>query len=139
MSVLDLVKAIGVALLLMVANVAVAFGVVAFYSFVIEPGHDAAFYQAAALSIAPWSSVAAGALLFFGAMRWLGWRRAGRNGYLFAASVAAIYAAVDLAVVATEGMPALLAPVVAISVVSKFAAALLGAWLARPQALRQNR
>lgn len=139
MGALDFLKAIGVALLLMAANVAVAFAVVAFYSFVLEPGHDASFYQAAAIDIAPWSSVVAGALLFFAAMRWLAWRRAGRNGYLFAATVAAIYAAADLAVIATEGVSALLAPVVAMSVASKFAAALLGAWLGQPQALRQNR
>src|SRR5688572_6230897 len=139
MSVLDSVKAIGAAILLMVANVAVAFSVVAFYSFAIEPGRDASFYQAAALGIAPWSSVVAGSLLFLAAMRWLAWRGARRNGYTFAATVAAIYAAVDLAVVATQGMQALLAPVVAISIASKFAAALLGAWLSRPQALRQNR
>jgi len=139
MNLSDALKAVGIALALMALNVAVAFGAVAFYSFVIEPGHDAAFYQAAALTIAPWSSVIAGAGLFFAAMYWLAWRRSGRNGYMFAGAVAAIYTAVDLSIVATEGMPALLAPVVALSVAAKFTAALLGAWLARPQALRQNR
>jgi hypothetical protein len=132
-SLLDVVKAIGVALALMALNVAAAFGVVAFYSYVIEPGHDVAFYEAAARDIAPWSSVVAGALLVFAAMAWLAWRRAGRNGYMFAAAVTAVYAVVDLAVVVSEGVLAAFALITSLSIATKLAAALFGAWLARPR------
>lgn len=57
MNALDFVKAFGVALLLMVLNVTASFGVVAVYAYLIEPGHEAAYYETAAQSIAPWSSV----------------------------------------------------------------------------------
>ena len=72
MSTLDFVKAFGVALLLMVLNVAIAFGVMAIYGNFIDPGHPAEYYQTAALRIAPWSSVVAGSLLFFGAAWYAG-------------------------------------------------------------------
>lgn len=134
MNLLDFAKALGVALLLMVLNVAAAFGVVAVYSFLIEPGHEPAFYQDAAQRIAPWSSILAGAVLFFLAALWLSWRRTGRNGFAFAATFVIIYAAIDIAVIAAAGALGALGGMVVGSMVSKLAAALLGAWLARPRA-----
>lgn len=64
MQALDYLKAFGVSLLLLVSNVLIAFGVMAVYGHLIDPGHDQAYYEAAALRIAPWSSVVAGAALF---------------------------------------------------------------------------
>ncbi|MGD9981562.1 MAG: hypothetical protein AB7H66_02915 [Hyphomonadaceae bacterium] len=133
MTLLDFAKALGVALLLMALNVAAAFGVVWVYASFIEPEHEQAFYVAAAQEIAPWSSIFAGAALFFLAMLWLAWRRQGRNGFLFAGVGAGIYAAIDIAVIAAEGALAALGAMVAASMLSKLAAALLGAWLARPR------
>jgi hypothetical protein len=133
MSLLDLAKALGVALAVMVLNVAMAFAVVWAYSAFIEPGHDEAFYSAAAQAISPWSSIFAGAFLFFLAALWLAWRRQGRNGYLFAGVVVAIYAAIDVAVIAAAAALAGLGVMVAASMLSKLAAAELGAWLARPR------
>jgi hypothetical protein len=121
-------------LLVMVLNVAAAFGVVAVYSYLIEPGHEDAFYQEAALRIAPWSSIFAGAVLFFFAGWLLPWRRAGRNGFAFAATFVFIYAAIDIAVIAAAGGLNSLGAMVAGSMVSKLATALFGAWLSRPRA-----
>ncbi len=134
MNVLDFAKALGVALLLMVLNVAAAFGVIAVYSFLFEPGHEPAFYQQAAQRIAPWSSIFAGAVLFFFAGLWFAWRQAGRNGLAFAATFVIVYAAIDIAVIAVEGALDALGAMVASSMLSKLTAALLGAWLARPRA-----
>src|SRR5262249_9490645 len=62
---LDLPKAVGLALAIMIVNVAISFAVVAAYSYWVDPGHDERYYQAAAAEwIAPWSSIAFGWLLF---------------------------------------------------------------------------
>ncbi len=133
MSPLDFAKAIGVALALMVLNVAIAFGVVWFYGAFIEPGHEEAFYQAAAQRIAPWSSIVAGIVLFFGAGWLLAKRKPARNGVLFAATFALIYAAIDLSIIVASGALAALGLIVAISMLTKLLAAIAGAWLARPK------
>jgi hypothetical protein len=133
MNLLDFLKAFGLALLLMALNVAAAFGVVWAYSAFIEPGHDEAFYAAAAQEIAPWSSVFAGAVLFFLGAWLLAWRRAGRNGYFFAAAAAAIYAALDVSIIAAAGGLSAMGAIVATSILGKFVAALLGAWVGRPK------
>jgi hypothetical protein len=134
MNVLDFVKAFGVALLLMVLNVVGAFGVMAVYGHLIEPGHEPSFYEAAAQRIAPWSSIFVGAVLFFLAGLWLSWRRAGRNGLAFAATFVVVYAAIDIAVIVASGAIGALGAIVVASMLSKLAAALFGAWLARPRA-----
>lgn len=131
MSTLDFVKAFGVALLLMVLNVAIAFGVMAIYGNFIDPGHTAEFYQMAALRIAPWSSVVAGSLLFFGAAWLLGVRRPQRSALLFALAFAAIYVLIDLIIIVSIDAGAVLSVLVALSVAGKFAGAILGAQLAR--------
>jgi hypothetical protein len=128
---LDFAKALGVALLLMVLNVAAAFGVVAIYSIFILPGRDEAFYQAAAQTIAPWSSVFVGIVLFFAAGWFFAKRRPARNGILFALSFALIYIALDVAIIAAVGGLTQLGLIVALSFASKLAAATGGARLAR--------
>jgi hypothetical protein len=130
---LDFVKALGVALLLMVINVAASFAVVAAYAAFVEPGHEASFYEDSAQWIAPWSSIFVGAALFFLAGLWLSWRRSGRNGFAFAAAFALIYAAIDIAIIAAAGALGALGLMVAGSMASKLVAALLGAWLSRPR------
>jgi hypothetical protein len=131
MSMLDFIKALGVALLLMAANVAVAFAVVWAYSAFIAPGHEAAFYQAAAQRIAPWSSIVAGIALFFAAGWLFAKRKPARNGMAFAATFTAVYAALDLSMVIAEGVVAALWAFVVASMLSKLVAALAGAALAR--------
>lgn len=128
---LDFLKAFGVALSLMVLNVIVAFGAVWAYSMFIAPGHDEAFYQAEAQRIAPWSSVIAGVVLFFGAGWLFAKRKPGRNGLLFAAVVVGIYAAIDVSLIAAAGAIVSMGLIVALSMATKLAAALFGARLAR--------
>jgi len=130
----DFLKAAGVAFALMALNVAASFGVVWVYASFIEPGHDEAFHQSAAQWIAPWSSVFVGALLFFLTAWALAWRRAGRNGFMFAATVVAIYTAVDVGIIAAVGALGAMGGMVALSFGGKLAGALLGAWLGRPRA-----
>jgi sorbitol-specific phosphotransferase system component IIC len=133
MNFLDSVKAIGVALLIMALNVAAAFGVMWVYGTFLETGHDPAFYEAAAQRIAPWSSIFAGAVICFVAMWWIAWRRAGRNGYAFAAVTVLIYTAIDVSIIAMAGALTAMSAIVAASITGKLAGALAGAWLSRPR------
>lgn len=131
MQALDFLKAFGVAALLLVLNVAAAFGVMAIYGHLIEPGHDEAFYQAAANRIAPWSSVVVGSLLFLCAGWLFATRRPMRNALAFAAAFTAFYVAIDLAVIIAMGAFGQQMGIVLLSIVSKLAAALLGARVGR--------
>lgn len=133
MNLFDFAKALGVALLLMALNVAVAFGAVAVFSFLIEPGHEPVFYDTAARTIAPLSIIFAGAVLFFVGGLWFSWRRAGRNGFAFATAFAFIYAAIEIAIIASVGWLPAISRLVAVSMFSKLATALLGTWLSRPR------
>lgn len=131
---MDFLKALGVALLILVLNVAISFGVMWVYGNFIEIGHPPSFYQEAAQRIAPWSSLIAGAVLFFLA----GWefakRKPERNGLVFAAAVAAIYVAVDVAIIAAAGALTALGAIVWASMITKMIAALAGAYMARLRA-----
>ncbi|MEE2776224.1 MAG: hypothetical protein VYE73_05610 [Acidobacteriota bacterium] len=126
----DILKAVGVALVLMVVNVAISFPVVGVYAYFIEPGHEAEFYEEAAQWIAPWSSVVVGVFLFFGALYWFTRRAPERHAIGFALAVASTYAVVDLAIVAGAGALASIAGIFALSMATKFAAAIAGASVA---------
>ena len=127
MTLLDVGKALLLALMVMVANVAISFGVVAAYAYGIDPGHDAAYYQAKAEEIAPWSSVVFGVVLFYVAGLVAAFRRPQRNAIAFAVTAALIYVAIDLAVIYFSGMLFALGDVVAVSLITKPIAALAGA------------
>jgi hypothetical protein len=126
---LDFVKAFAVAAGILVVNVAISFAVVAAYSLWVEPGHDQAYYEAAAQWIAPWSSIAFGWLLFFIACYVLS-RRPERNALAFAITVFAAYAAVDLGILFAAGELANFAPIVALSLASRLVGAIGGVWIA---------
>lgn len=126
MSGTDYAKALGVAVFLMVLNVSIAYGVVAVYAYLIEPGHEQAFYEAAAQRIAPWSSIFAGIPLFYFASRFLARRAPHRNGATFGLAMAGGYAVVDIAILASAAaLPAMLG-FFAASIASKAIAAWLG-------------
>ena len=127
---IDIGKAAVTAVVVLVVNVAVSFAVVAVYAYLIEPGHDDAFYQAAAQDIAPWSSVFAGALLFFAAAYWQTKRQPERNAILFAIAVVAIYSLIDIAVLLSQGVLQSMAGVVTLSLTTKLFAAIAGARIA---------
>ncbi len=123
----DYLKAFGVALLLMVLNVAASFGVMWVWGTFIEPGHGQAFYEAAAQRIAPWSSVFIGSLLFFAAAWLFGVRKPQRPALAFALTFTLIYTLIDVAIIAAAGALLSVGYVLVIAVVGKFAAAFLGA------------
>lgn len=125
----DIAKAFGVAFVILVVNVAISFAVVAAYSMWIEPGHDAAYYEAAAQWIAPWSSIAFGWLLFFIACYALA-GRSSRDALVFAIAVFAAYAALDLGILFAAGALTAFPPIVALSLASKLAGAIGGVWMA---------
>ena len=60
------------ALGVMFVNVLISVLYVVVYSYLIDPGHDAEYYQAHAQVAAPYSSIIAGIPLMFVAGRWLG-------------------------------------------------------------------
>jgi len=64
-------RASGGALIAEIAQIAAAFGWVAIYSYVIDPGQPFATYQAHAQASGPWVSILAGAPIFYAASRWI--------------------------------------------------------------------
>jgi hypothetical protein len=128
MTAIDYLKAFGVAVAILVVNVAISFAVVALYSYAVDPGHDEAYYQAAAQWIAPWSSIAFGWLLFLIVTYVLS--RSARNALAVALTLFAAYAALDLGILASAGQLAAIAPIVAVSLASNLVGAIAGVWLA---------
>lgn len=64
-------RAAGGALIAEIAQIAAAFGWVAIYSHVIDPGQPMATYEAPAQASGPWVSLLAGAPVFYAASRWI--------------------------------------------------------------------
>lgn len=127
MNLTDYLKGALVALGVLVMNVLLSVLVMVVYSYAIEPGHDAAFYEAAAPRIAPWSSVAFGIPLFYGAARLGAHWRPERNATAFAVAIVGFYALIDVAALLAEGVTASGAAIVGLSMGTKLGAALLGA------------
>jgi hypothetical protein len=120
-------NALGVALSIMVVNVLLSVFVVAVYSYTIEPGRDAAFYETAAQRIAPWSSVVFGAPLFFGAIFWRSRKKPERNPVLFGMVSFSLYAAIDLSVLFAAGGVLSLLGIIVLSMTTKLLGAYAGA------------
>ena len=59
------------ALIAEIGQIAAAFGWVAIYSYLINPGQPMATYQAHAQASGPWVSILAGAPIFYAASRWI--------------------------------------------------------------------
>jgi hypothetical protein len=117
---------LGATLLVMAVNVGISYLWVAFYSLLIEPGHDAGYYQAYARVAAPYTSIVAGIPLVYLAGRWVarwGQREAPMRN---AMALWAIYLGLDLAVMVGAGSLLSLAPLV----VASFATKGIAAWAA---------
>lgn len=114
----------------MAANVAVTYLYMVVYSYVIDPGHDNAYYEAHVQVAAPYCSLAAGMpIMFFTAMWVGGWDVA------LAISSALImwlaYVVIDLAILMAVGMTRRIAVVFAVAALTKLVAAYGGALVAR--------
>ena len=129
MKALDYLKALGVALEVIIITMAASYLMVAFYAYFIEPGQPQEFYNAAALWIAPWSSYILGPLVFFAFNYRLARRSPARNALGFAAATIGMYIVVDFSMVPAMGLPlsSLVTFSVAFWLLVKLAAALAGA------------
>src|SRR5262245_63285042 len=59
------------ALIAEITQIAAAFGWVAIYSYLINPGQPMATYEAHAQASGPWVSILAGMAIFYAASRWI--------------------------------------------------------------------
>ena len=124
------------ALAVMVINVAIHILYVVAYSYLINPGQDAAHYQAHAQSSAPYSSIFVGMPLMFLVCRWVGKKFAARFSVTAALLVWLVYFLIDMTALVFAGELSRLALLFVISFVTKLAAAYLGGLAARRQAVR---
>src|SRR5690349_20650430 len=109
---------VALALLVMALNVGASVLYMVFYSYVIAPGHEEAYYHAHAQVAAPYSSVIVGIPLMFFAARWLARRRGTRDGI----AIAIVYIAIDLAIIVASGALGRIAVIASVSVITKVAA-----------------
>lgn len=121
---------VGLALLVMIANIAVSILYMVVYGYLIDPGHEQAYYDAHIQVAAPFSSIIAGIPLMFLAGWWVGgwWR--GEFAIRSALVVWFVYAVIDLAIVLAASMTSTVAILVAVSLVTKLVAAYCGALFA---------
>ncbi len=122
-----ILKLIGAALLYLVINVGFSFLYIAFYSYVINPGHPPEFYQEYANVAAPYSSIFAGIPLMFLMCWWLSRKWTPEFARKSVVGIWVIYVIIDLSVLFASGMTSRLAVLASISLVTKLVAALLGA------------
>jgi hypothetical protein len=125
---------VGCGLGVMVANVAITVLYMVVYSHVIDPGHEKAYYEAHVLNAAPYCSIVAGMPLMFFAALWVGGYWGARLAAPSALILWATYAVIDLAIVAASGLTFRMGTLVAVSLLTKLAAAYGGALVARSQA-----
>ena len=129
---------VGVAVLVLVANVAASIGYMVVYGHVIDPGHEAKYYDDHIQIAGPYCSIVAGIPLMFAAGWWVTgwWRRV--LGMWPAWVVWVAYTVIDLLIVLAAGLAAGLSlgdgMLVVVSLATKLVAALFGARLrlARP-------
>lgn len=114
----------GCGLGVMVTNVAITFLYMVVYSYVIDRGHEKAYYEAHVQIAAPYCSIVAGIPLMFLAGWWSG-------GVPSALVIWVTYAVVDLAIVLASGPSFRMGVLVGISLLTKLAAAYAGALFAR--------
>jgi len=117
---------VGFALLVMAVNVAVSVLYMVVYSYFINPGQPEQHYQEHVRIAAPYSSIIAGAPLFYLAGRWL--TRRWEAGFRLKAALLIwlVYALIDLAALGASGFTRRMAIFATISLATKFGAAYLG-------------
>ena len=118
--------AIPIAIGVMILNLLISVLYMVAYGYLIDPGHDAAYYQAYAQVAAPYSSIIAGVPLMYLAGRWIGGKFPKGNSVKAALLVWLVYFIVDLSIIVAAGAMAQSAILFTISFVTKLAAAYLG-------------
>ena len=121
---------VGVALLVLVVNVAVSILYMVVYGHLIDPGHEEQYYREHIKVAAPSCSIVAGIPL----MCFAGWWVGGWWGGDFAVKAALVvwlaYALIDISVLLAAGLTARIAVLFAVSFLTKLAAVYLGALVA---------
>jgi len=129
---------VGVALLVLVVNVAISILYMVVYGHLIDPGHEEQYYRDHIQVAAPYSSIIAGIPLMFLAGFWVGGFWKGEFAVKAALVVWLAYALIDIAVLLSAGLTARIAVLFAVSFLTKLAAVYMGALVAgrraRPQA-----
>jgi hypothetical protein len=125
---------VGIALSVMVVNVVISILYMVVYGYVIDPGHEEAYYQEHIKIAAPYCSIVAGIPLMFLAGWWVGGFWDAGLGVRSALIVWLAYAVIDLAIVAASGMTAKAGVLVAVSLLTKLAAVYGGALVASHRA-----
>lgn len=122
-------KALGVAVLSLVITLAASFPMVAFYAYVIDPGHPPEFYNEAAQWIAPWSSHILGPVCFFALNYWISRQSSPRAAFNFAVATLVAYLVIEVIFVAAldQLLVGLLSLTMGLSFAAKAAGAILGA------------
>ena len=116
---------VGVAVLVLVVNVAASVLYMVVYGYVIDPGREPQYYDDHVQVAAPYCSIVAGIPLMFLAGWW--WRRA--LGVRAAWIVWLAYAMIDLAILLAAGMSMDAGLLIVVSLFTKLAAVNLGARL----------
>jgi hypothetical protein len=109
----------GLALGVMVVNVAISILYMVVYSHLIDPGHEKGYYEAHVQTAAPYCSIVAGIPLMFVVGWWVGLRPA--------LVVWLVYTIIDLGILAVSGPTWRSGALVAVSLFTKLASAYLGA------------
>jgi hypothetical protein len=121
---------VGIALLVLVANVTMSILYMVVYGHVIDPGHEKAYYQEHIKIAAPYCSIVAGVPLMFLAGWWVGGFWKGRLEVQSAIIVWLAYAVIDMAILAASGLTARIGVSFAVSFLTKLAAVYFGALVA---------
>jgi hypothetical protein len=121
---------VGVALLVMIANVLASVLYMVIYSYLIDPGHEEQYYNDHIQVAAPYCSIVAGIPLMFLAGWWVGgwWR--GEFAVKSALVVWLAYAVIDIAIVLGAGATSRVGVLVAVSILTKLASVYAGALFA---------
>lgn len=118
---------VGIAVLVMIANIMVSVLYMVVYGHLIDPGHEKQYYDAHIQVAAPYSSIVAGIPLMFLAGFWIsGWWE-GKFAVQAALVVWLAYVLIDFAVLLAAGLTSRIAILFAVSFVTKLAAIYLGA------------
>ena len=120
---------VGVAVLVLVVNVAISIVYMVVYSYLIDPGHEEQYYHDHIKVAAPYCSIVAGIPLMFLAGWWVGGWWEGEFAVKAALTVWLAYALIDIAVLFAAGITMRIAVLFAVSFVTKLAAVYVGAWV----------